>query len=1070
MSFGLYSQISNSNIKSSRRAWHESLIDYFELIKTMEDRIDLIRASLCSEKNFNPKKLFEYIDKKDKNKITLNDLISILQENNIDYKEENLRKFIHNFDKDNDFCLNYNEYIGIIFPRKDKLLQKNFITSIQYKNKIEISQNIIKIFCNILIEEMKLIDGCNKIVKEIQDYSGFTPYEAFLDITNGEEIYINEKNLSNFLKRNNIEINKEDSHQLLFRLDRDNDGRISYEEFQNMLFLLKDYKDKDKNNSYINTFINERNNDDIVFNIYDKSLKTINNRNNISNTYIQYYDEDISPIRNENNIIKEEKDINTDLKKNNNIIYEKTPRQNEFYDSLETSKNQDNSEYDYNKNKKSNSNINNNKVFKKDKSKNFIYEKEKNYSKILEEKIKKVFQIPQKEKNFFTPMNKKEENKKIIENEESPKFSCTKEPLYYDYSTDSKNNKNIIKNKNKINRYNSAKIIHTPNLCNQETDYITNNINQISNNLNNTNIKKEEISNQTKLEKQKKNNKIPFSTRKNENNNITLFNVNNTFIENSKNDDTFNKSNINKKNNSSFRKVVNNLFKNNFNDYKDNNNSQYINSNKTNNNKEIEIKKNTNKKPKIKKEINLQNLILHSPFPIENSNKKDAISNIKKSKNNLILQMFNKNINKNENISSNYEDSFKNLNNNIFPNKHELTEVNSFKQENNNNENYDFNDYEHNISTSLINNPSITNQESCYSNFNMINNNDYYYSNTNIEENNKMVHNDLTDSDNIIDNTNFKINKTDIKTNKNDDNFFTLDGSNINKIKNNDNLNYNTNPNIINQLNNNLNYIKNSSPLYNNDNDNDNSNFTSIDDSQDADDYSSKKNLKQIQYERYNNLYNLLYDFLKWEIILENIKYSLSLREDINTKFIFELFDTKKRNQISLSDISKTLKYFGLNIKSEDAQYIFLKYNKRLKDKFNYNEFCEMILPNVEEKRKKMEERILNNNYRQELTEKTKSILCLLFQKIIEGERSNEFYRNNLSMVPNSSGYDLFNLMKKNYSVGINKEDIDTFLSSRGKVFYNNESDLIMKKLDKNKNGIIDYAEFISEITPKFIF
>ena len=377
MSFGLYSQISNSNIKSSRRAWHESLIDYFELIKTMEDRIDLIRASLCSEKNFNPKKLFEYIDKKDKNKITLNDLISILQENNIDYKEENLRKFIHNFDKDNDFCLNYNEYIGIIFPRKDKLLQKNFITSIQYKNKIEISQNIIKIFCNILIEEMKLIDGCNKIVKEIQDYSGFTPYEAFLDITNGEEIYINEKNLSNYLKRNNIEINKEDSHQLLFRLDRDNDGRISYEEFQNMLFLLKDYKDKDKNNSYINTFINERNNDDIVFNIYDKSLKTINNRNNISNTYIQYYDEDISPIRNENNIIKEEKDINTDLKNNSNIIYEKTPRQNEFYDSLETSKNQDNSEYDYNKNKKSNSNINNNKVFKKDKSKNFIKKRKK---------------------------------------------------------------------------------------------------------------------------------------------------------------------------------------------------------------------------------------------------------------------------------------------------------------------------------------------------------------------------------------------------------------------------------------------------------------------------------------------------------------------------------------------------------------------------------------------------------------------------------------------------------------------------------------------------------------------
>jgi len=28
----------------------------------MEDKIDIIRVSLCSEKNFNPKKLFDYID------------------------------------------------------------------------------------------------------------------------------------------------------------------------------------------------------------------------------------------------------------------------------------------------------------------------------------------------------------------------------------------------------------------------------------------------------------------------------------------------------------------------------------------------------------------------------------------------------------------------------------------------------------------------------------------------------------------------------------------------------------------------------------------------------------------------------------------------------------------------------------------------------------------------------------------------------------------------------------------------------------------------------------------------
>ena len=338
----------------------------------------------------------------------------------------------------------------------------------------------------------------------------------------------------------------------------------------------------------------------------------------------------------------------------------------------------------------------------------------------------------------------------------------------------------------------------------------------------------------------------------------------------------------------------------------------------------------------------------------------------------------------------------------------------------------------------------------------------------NLEINNQIYNNEERDSNNLTNDDVFNINQKYNEINQNEDNIFTLDSSNNKKINNFDYLNHNnspTSPNMINQIINNINDLKNNSPFYNNEN----SNLTSLEDSKDVN-YFSNKNFENIQYERYNNLYNLLYDFLKWELILENMKQSLSQREDINTKFIFELFDVKNRNKISLSDISKTLRNFGLNMKKEDIQYIYLKANKRLKDKLTYNEFSEIILPSDEEKRRKMEERILNNNFKRDLSEKTKNIICLLFQKIIEGERSNEFYRNNLSMVPDSSGFDLFNLMKKNYSEGISKEDIETFLGSRGKVFYNNESDLMMKKLDKNKDGIIDYTEFISEITPKFVF
>ena len=1118
MSELLYTQISNSNIKSSRRAWHESLIDYFELLKTMEDKIDLIRASLCSEKNFSPKKLFEYIDKRNKKNITLNDLILVLEENKIIFKEENLRKFIHNFDKDNDFCLDYNEFIGIILPRKNKLLQKNFITLFQYNNNYEINQNIIKFFCDLLIEEMKLIEKCNKIIKEIQEYSGFTPYEAFLDIVNGDGIYINDNNLAHFLMENNVEINEEDSHQLIFRLDKDNDGKISYEEFQNMFLILHKSNKKEKsynkqnilidiNKENFNDNINPTKNYKIDINYNENNYKKINifKYNNNINHKNAFSKNGFNSIRkdanlNKNSVLK--KDFKIEMNNNTNSNIEQLSYSNLFYDSLESAKNQENSINSNGKvknNQENNLMPNNNKILYKKNQNNFRNKIEK--QKIIDEKLKKIFQIPKNDK-LYTPIMKKEKEEEKSKESESPKFSYTKVPLYYDYSTNS--NSNINKKGNLFRKCNSSKNISTPyssNINNEETDYIThdNNI-QIYNNINiNNKSTTEEISNKKNI-KSKKNNKIPYSSSRRteiKNNNIILFNANNsnnnnTHKENCKENKSYNKIKDDK--NSSNKKIVNNLFQNIFDEHQKNNNaskdSKIINDiNKKNENEKNNNTKNLTKlKKNLKKEQNLQDLILNSPFlEKKEEENKDNINILHNDKNRTPVQILNRNRNRNikEEILKNYNSTFSKNNKN--KNKEEFKDIDIIIEKNNeetkNLDNFDINNYSHNsvISTSLINNPTQTNFD------NNFDSNSYFLNNNN--DNNNIIHE--------IDNNNEKNEIKNIEMNKNSENYFTLDGSNNNNfinlnlesnintgMNNNANLNISENEekenNYINNINdmnnNNLNNSKNSS-----DNDDNNENigkfikerYNLIKNQKDEYMYnnSSKINFEVTQYERFNNLYNLLYDFLKWELILENIKISLSVREDINTKLLFELFDTKKRNLISISDISKTLKNLGMNnVNSNDIKYIFLQNNKRSKEKLNFNDFCEIVLPNNSEKRKEMNEREINENYKNDITDKTKNIICMLFQKIIEGERSNEFYRNNLAMVPDSSGFDLFNLMKKNYSIGIYKEDIDNFLSSRGKVFYNNETELIMKKLDRNKDGVIDYTEFLTEITPKFMF
>ena len=221
------------------KIWLCSLLSYFMNIKTIDDNIEVLRVTLCSQPNFSPYKLFRYLDKKTKEFILLNDLIKFLKEMNIPFEEKYLRIFIHNFDKDGDFCLNLNEFLGLILPKKNISLAKKISTNINcdYSNDI-ICLNEKNIFGKLICEELELIKNCIKTAKACKEMFGFTLYEAFILIA-GNSKYICEKNLCNFLQKNNIDISTNDMHQLMFRLDADNDGKISFEEFKEIFFPIK---------------------------------------------------------------------------------------------------------------------------------------------------------------------------------------------------------------------------------------------------------------------------------------------------------------------------------------------------------------------------------------------------------------------------------------------------------------------------------------------------------------------------------------------------------------------------------------------------------------------------------------------------------------------------------------------------------------------------------------------------------------------------------------------------------------------------------------------------------------
>ena len=98
----------------------------------------------------------------------------------------------------------------------------------------------------------------------------------------------------------------------------------------------------------------------------------------------------------------------------------------------------------------------------------------------------------------------------------------------------------------------------------------------------------------------------------------------------------------------------------------------------------------------------------------------------------------------------------------------------------------------------------------------------------------------------------------------------------------------------------------------------------------------------------------------------------------------------------------------------------------------------------------------------------TKRILFRLFQSMIDTNKEINNCRIWLFSNKGFSGYDFYNLIKKNYANGITKDDIVGFMSENGKFLQPSEIALLMENLDKNKDGLISYNEFLSEIAPKY--
>ena len=272
----------NSNLKMSekkrknyiinKKPWLQPLLDYFRYIIEFNNRIENIREKICNSDDFNAIKLFIFLDFEKTGFITSKNIIHFLKKTKTNFEEQMIRSLIHTYDKDGDFNLNFGEFLNIILAIRNKTLKEKVLQSLKEKSNKNINNVATKeiniLFNELIKEELFFAKTSLYAIKRIYDSPKFTTYDVFIEIVKNES-YITNKNLSEFLKKYNFQLKDDnDLNMIMFRIDVNNDNKVSYPEFQDIFYPIKNFELINPNN--INIYSKNKEKENIDINSKDK--------------------------------------------------------------------------------------------------------------------------------------------------------------------------------------------------------------------------------------------------------------------------------------------------------------------------------------------------------------------------------------------------------------------------------------------------------------------------------------------------------------------------------------------------------------------------------------------------------------------------------------------------------------------------------------------------------------------------------------------------------------------------------------------------------------------------------
>ena len=228
------------------------------------------------------------------------------------------------------------------------------------------------------------------------------------------------------------------------------------------------------------------------------------------------------------------------------------------------------------------------------------------------------------------------------------------------------------------------------------------------------------------------------------------------------------------------------------------------------------------------------------------------------------------------------------------------------------------------------------------------------------------------------------------------------------------------------------------------------------------------KNKNKNEYEE-GQFIDYLREAMLQESKIEQIKIQLSLRSDFNCEKIFRLFQLEGIGFLSKNDLILGFHKFDIYPNDLDINLLLKRYDLKKQGIINYTNFFELIVPFSKYHRIMIEKRNINSEKENILTKnnelslETINRIKKLFVEIFNGEfilnRMKETFTNLKIKFS-----DIFKLMDPKGEGYFGEKELYNFLQKNGIFTSNNDCDLLFLRLDKLRNGKIDFKEMCEEI------